>query len=368
MPPIAAASGAQPVTSSSSTEDEDLALALALQDEELRGIGGSGLRLGGTTSSSRPGAAGVGSYTKVQVLTREEQASRNAAWATKASKAQQRKLYSAADADDLVNDASAEGFPALGARKKAPQQSSNNSNSTVSSAGGHQFTSADAVELRAALREHSEEALYQALKGSGRRAGYLAVQNATATTDGEQLGPQQAAAAAAGGNLEGGAAGGTGPSATNAHGNVTSLGADGYLTKHDPYLSGRRNARALERKMGSSSGDMSRVTVSQAAVSGLQRFMQRQSVKGTAAHGRVESAAHATSESVLDSRTRMTLFKLLGSGRFDAVSGVIATGKEANVYLGCRWHPDVHAELSHAGSGGGGSSGGWAAQKSRRRV
>jgi len=40
----------------------------------------------------------------------------------------------------------------------------------------------------------------------------------------------------------------------------------------------------------------------------------------------------ATTEQVLDPRTRMILFKFLNSGHIDAIHGCVSTGKEANVY------------------------------------
>jgi serine/threonine-protein kinase RIO1 len=40
----------------------------------------------------------------------------------------------------------------------------------------------------------------------------------------------------------------------------------------------------------------------------------------------------ATSEQVLDPRTRLLLFKLLSSGFIDTIVGCLSTGKEANVY------------------------------------
>lgn len=40
----------------------------------------------------------------------------------------------------------------------------------------------------------------------------------------------------------------------------------------------------------------------------------------------------ATTEQVLDPRTRLILFRLLSSGVFDIINGCISTGKEANVY------------------------------------
>jgi RIO kinase 1 len=40
----------------------------------------------------------------------------------------------------------------------------------------------------------------------------------------------------------------------------------------------------------------------------------------------------ATTEQVLDPRTRMVLFKLLNKGFMEEINGCISTGKEANVY------------------------------------
>jgi len=45
-----------------------------------------------------------------------------------------------------------------------------------------------------------------------------------------------------------------------------------------------------------------------------------------------DRANRATSEQVLDPRTRMILFKLINRGLVDEINGCISTGKEANVY------------------------------------
>ena len=45
-----------------------------------------------------------------------------------------------------------------------------------------------------------------------------------------------------------------------------------------------------------------------------------------------DRADRATSEQVLDPRTRLILFQLMQRGVFDALDGCISTGKEANVY------------------------------------
>lgn len=45
-----------------------------------------------------------------------------------------------------------------------------------------------------------------------------------------------------------------------------------------------------------------------------------------------DKADRATSEQVMDPRTRMILFKLLNRGTIKQIDGCISTGKEANVY------------------------------------
>ena len=45
-----------------------------------------------------------------------------------------------------------------------------------------------------------------------------------------------------------------------------------------------------------------------------------------------DKSSRATTEQVMDDRTRMILFKFLNGGTIDEVQGCISTGKEANVY------------------------------------
>ncbi|KAF7987093.1 hypothetical protein HWV62_269 [Athelia sp. TMB] len=55
--------------------------------------------------------------------------------------------------------------------------------------------------------------------------------------------------------------------------------------------------------------------------------------KGPSAHANVKDKAdRATNEQVLDPRTRIILFKMIGRGLVQEVNGCVSTGKEANVY------------------------------------
>jgi RIO kinase 1 len=53
-----------------------------------------------------------------------------------------------------------------------------------------------------------------------------------------------------------------------------------------------------------------------------------------------DKADRATSEQVLDQRTRMILLQMINRGVVSEIHGAISTGKEANVY-GAVWYPDV---------------------------
>ncbi|PPQ65405.1 hypothetical protein CVT26_000030 [Gymnopilus dilepis] len=55
--------------------------------------------------------------------------------------------------------------------------------------------------------------------------------------------------------------------------------------------------------------------------------------KGPSAHANMKDKSdRATNEQVLDPRTRLILFKMIGRGLIEEVNGCVSTGKEANVY------------------------------------
>lgn len=62
-----------------------------------------------------------------------------------------------------------------------------------------------------------------------------------------------------------------------------------------------------------------------------------------------DRADRATNEQVLDPRTRLVLFKMLGRGLVDRIEGCVSTGKEANVYHAVtEHHPRTDAKGSLA--------------------
>ncbi|KAF0972834.1 hypothetical protein FDP41_009083 [Naegleria fowleri] len=56
----------------------------------------------------------------------------------------------------------------------------------------------------------------------------------------------------------------------------------------------------------------------------------------------------ATVEQVIDTRTRMILFKLMNNGFFYSVNGCVSTGKEANVYYACGDEDEENSEKQYA--------------------
>lgn len=72
------------------------------------------------------------------------------------------------------------------------------------------------------------------------------------------------------------------------------------------------------------------VSVSHRVATSIQKMQaMEEQAKRTLTCGRDD---RATSEQVLDPRTRLVLFKLLNTGLFDTLQGCVSTGKEANVY------------------------------------
>ncbi|SJL03733.1 related to extragenic suppressor of the bimD6 mutation [Armillaria ostoyae] len=68
--------------------------------------------------------------------------------------------------------------------------------------------------------------------------------------------------------------------------------------------------------------------------------------KGASAHANIKDKAdRATTEQVLDARTRVVLLKMVGRGIVAEINGCVSTGKEANVYHGVAREP-VERELA----------------------
>ncbi|CAM9118137.1 unnamed protein product [Chrysoparadoxa australica] len=111
--------------------------------------------------------------------------------------------------------------------------------------------------------------------------------------------------------------------------------ADGRIvSKHDAELCGRYNAKVLMSSEFGGIGDLGpEMRLSNPALNSLKRGLshQQQTKKGVATSGRVDRSGRAT-RSGLDEKTSLTLFGWIQSGLLYKVTGLVKTGKEANVY------------------------------------
>lgn len=93
------------------------------------------------------------------------------------------------------------------------------------------------------------------------------------------------------------------------------------------------------------------------------QVQHKQTKKGISTGSRVDRKTYATSEGVLDSRTRLMLFKLIQNGTLERIHGVVKTGKEASVYCaekGAAFDQAIPAtNRAHKGERGVGVNNGW---------
>ena len=117
-------------------------------------------------------------------------------------------------------------------------------------------------------------------------------------------------------------------------------------SSHHPKSNPQRGSQAAidtENSQASSSGRLNRPSANTAAyvddqISSLAKHASKLHLDAkqsglTSSHGRgADKSERATSEQVLDPRTRMILLQMINRGVVSEVNGVISTGKEANVY------------------------------------
>jgi len=103
--------------------------------------------------------------------------------------------------------------------------------------------------------------------------------------------------------------------------------AEYMVTKHDPVISGMKNAYSLGRTMNSG---VIKTPLTNYVANSIKHSTQKQETMVSRIRGnRVQKA---TSEGVLDPKTRIALLKLHNAGIIKEMNGIISTGKEANVY------------------------------------
>jgi len=104
--------------------------------------------------------------------------------------------------------------------------------------------------------------------------------------------------------------------------------ASKVTTKHDPTLSALANAKRMEKYV--ESGDVSGLMVANTAFNALKKDSTRHSTEVSRKRGNVRD--RSATDSVMDTTTRTSLFKMLNSGMLDKINGVVSCGKEAHVY------------------------------------
>lgn len=102
---------------------------------------------------------------------------------------------------------------------------------------------------------------------------------------------------------------------------------DDYMD-HEELLQGGGAIGQSLSSMVASNADK-KMNLSHSVKNSMAKMHGMETYKRTLTQGRDD---RATSEQVLDPRTRLILFKFLSQGFFDAIDGCLSTGKEANVY------------------------------------
>jgi len=111
----------------------------------------------------------------------------------------------------------------------------------------------------------------------------------------------------------------------------TKLQLKEIVTKHDLETCNRKNALTLESQMGIDCGNLvdDDIQLSNAVFNELNQHAVHSESYRIRRHGKEE---RETREHVLDTETRLLVFKLINEGTFSALEGVISSGKESNVY------------------------------------
>ena len=102
---------------------------------------------------------------------------------------------------------------------------------------------------------------------------------------------------------------------------------DDYMDEDEHFQGGGAIGASLSSMVASDAGK--KMNLSHAVKNSVAKMHGMETYKRTLTQGRDD---RATSEQVLDPRTRLILFKFLSQGFFETIDGCLSTGKEANVY------------------------------------
>lgn len=121
-------------------------------------------------------------------------------------------------------------------------------------------------------------------------------------------------------------------SGTVYRGGVAQLADGTFISKHNPLLDGLQNSANLSALEGMGDLDTAGYLIDNTIANSLRSYTQKSKRKGISTSGRVGRDIRTTSEGVLDTRTRLMLYKMMQRRDFDHLNGVVKTGKESHVY------------------------------------
>lgn len=105
------------------------------------------------------------------------------------------------------------------------------------------------------------------------------------------------------------------------------------VTKHDPEICGRKNTSVLESQFGIDCGNLVDydIKLDNPVYNQLSQHAVETESRRIRKHGKED---RETRENVMDQETRLLVFKMINEGILKELSGIISSGKEANVYRG----------------------------------
>ena len=115
------------------------------------------------------------------------------------------------------------------------------------------------------------------------------------------------------------------------NGRVSASDHKEIITKHDSAICGAHNTEILETQIGIECGNMvdDNVSLSNPVFNELNQHAAKAETRRIRRHGKED---RETRESVMDSQTRLLLYKMLNSNLIKEIGGIVSSGKEANVY------------------------------------
>jgi len=103
------------------------------------------------------------------------------------------------------------------------------------------------------------------------------------------------------------------------------------ISKHNPEICGSKNTDVLESQTSIDCGDLAgnKIQLSNPIFNELNQHAIKAETRRIRKQGKED---RETREGVMDTQTRLLLYKMLNSGKITDIDGILSSGKEANVY------------------------------------